>query len=191
MTIIQTPEFTPIIADIEQYIARESHDGSVFFRLSSASPKDVECPPIARSARDVFEMIIHSIRCQRELKSADHFSLVLTPFNPRIAPENEFRVFIVRETIRAIANMARKEVIPDQKEWYGKHFAQSHAKCFPYHSLALDIAILDCKVIFIEFNPLDDELDTFGAFGKYDDAELRELLCQPTKRGKEGPIGLR
>jgi hypothetical protein len=184
MSIIQTREFTPIVMFIDQYIAQV---GPIFFRLSSVSPKDVKCPPVATSAQEVFDMIIHSIRCQRELKSADHFSLVFAPFDPRIALEGEFRVFIVHNTIHAIANCARKEVTEVQRQRIDQ-YVQSRAKYFPYHSLALDIAISllpSNEIIFIEFNPLDDELDTFGAFNNNDDAELRELLCQPSKRGKE------
>ena len=46
-------------------------------------------------------------------------------------------------------------------------FINKHNDKFPEKNISLDISIADNEIIFIEFNPLDCELETFGILDKY------------------------
>lgn len=146
----------------------------MFFKLSSVSPKDVILddgnPTLkATSAERLFNVITKSFRILDELeeqKEDNHFALILSKWDDKIKYENEYRCFIFNGLCEAIAKLSDESEPDIYTENIINDFINRHKDKFPDSTVALDISVDTSvqkdKIKFIEFNPVDDELDTCG-----------------------------
>lgn len=172
--------FGSLWQDLESYIKTY---GRVFIRLSSVSPKDVTLhdglgPSLCVSTVDrLFETFVHSFRLMEELETYGPYAIILKQWNGKIKADNEYRCFIFNRECEYIAKCQ------DESEPHGDvklqitKYIDKHKEYFPEDDVALDVAVSDDgEVIFIEFNPVDNELDQFGLQEK--DIKLSDQAIQ-------------
>ena len=169
--IIKKSEIFRSIWDaVDKYI---SENGPVFFRLSTASPKDVNMskdhPTLcATSAEYLFGIMVRSFRMMEELMDDEDFSLVLRKWDTRIKEDNEWRCFIIDRQCIAISRMIDCSRPEEKTRGTIESYINKYKHLFPEDNLAIDLVVgkegEEDDVIFIEFNTLDDELDCFGIF---------------------------
>ena len=166
INLLNHPDFIPLYNRIDNYL---KENGPHFFKLSSISAKDsyykdpTNAPLLqATTAHKLFSVFTTSMRITEELDDNDSFPIILTAWNDKIREDNEYRCFIFDGICEAIANR-EDESDPDlpTKELI-EEYIKTHLSQFPDPTVALDVAVYDNQVIFIEFNPVDEELDTYG-----------------------------
>lgn len=114
---VRTPEDewhpTTLMA-IEKFIAAFALTG-VFAKVADASPKDAYTPRPIRSIADMWDLLTSSRRILGFLESTkpnEGCDLVLRPFDARIRPENEYRVFILNGTLVGISQQHLYDILP-------------------------------------------------------------------------------
>lgn len=146
-------------------------NGPCFFRASGASPKDstAQYQPLlkAHTPHQVFDVCFNSLRFEEELDHAavlEGMALVLTKWNEEIAKGDEYRILVVNGEYEIAMRMPNGEVADRVVAHALRKFVHTHADRLPAPTLAMDVAFSHSlgKVFFIEHNPVDDELDTFG-----------------------------
>lgn len=159
-------EFMQLWKEIDQFI---QINGPVFFRLSPASPKDVRLhddpdPPLkAKDAEKIFNVMTRSFRILEYLEdSGTNYAIILKKWNDNIKADSEYRCFIFNRKCEAVAKMIDGSEPSDEiKHILGKYI-EENVNRFPEDDVAIDVSVSDNNVIFIEFNPVDEELDTYG-----------------------------
>lgn len=159
--LLQMSEFISVWDKIDTYIKK---NGPMFFKLSSISAKDSyfkSDEPLlkATSAEKLFNVFVTSMRICEELadEDEDDFAIILTPWNDKIKTDNEYRCFIFHGVCEAIAKLDEGELTPIADQII-RNYIKQNLYLFPSKTVALDLVVTDAaEVIFIEFNPIDDE----------------------------------
>lgn len=164
--ILKNKKFISLYNEIDEYIR---NNGPMFFKLSSISPKDsyykdpTNAPLLQASNADkLFNVFVTSMRITEELEDNDLFPIILSPWNDKISEDDEYRCFIFYGNCEAIAKRDDESEPTSEINSLITNFIEKHKKEFPDQTVALDVAVEGDNVIFIEFNPVDDELDTYG-----------------------------
>jgi hypothetical protein len=161
-------ELTALWAFVEKWIQK---NGPCFFRASGASPKDstVQYQPLlkAHTPHQVFDVCFNSLRFEEELDHAavlDGMALVLTKWDDEIVKGDEYRILVVDGEYEVAIRTPDGEVAKDWVAQALRKFVDKYADRLPAPTLAMDVAFSHSlgKVTFIEHNPIDDELDTYG-----------------------------
>lgn len=161
-------ELPALWAFVDKWIQK---NGPCFFRASGASPKDstVKYQPLlkAHTPHQVFDVCFNSLRFEEELEQAivlNGMALVLTKWNDEIAKGDKYRILVVHGEYEIAIRTPDGEVAKDWVAHALRKFVQDHVDYFPASTLAVDVAFSHSlgNVTFIEHNPIDDELDTFG-----------------------------
>ena len=117
----------------------------------------------ATNAEKLFNVFVTSMRICEELEDEDDFAIILTPWNDKIKPDNEYRCFIFNSVCEAISRMIDESEPDDRTNKIISNYIDKNLSLFPSTTIALDIVVTEeMEAIFIEFNPIDDELDTYG-----------------------------
>ena len=174
--------------DVEQYI---QNNGTCFFKLSTASSKDVtlddgkgpSCK--ADSVERLFKALTRSFRIMEYLEDDKiDYAIVLTKWNDKIDFKKEYRCFVVDGVCEAISHMDDcQDPSPEIKTLIHQYIDQ-HKEMFPESAVALDLCVTnDSEIIFIEFNPIDEELDSYGIIDRnvIISEKLYAMLQQPSK----------
>lgn len=147
--------------------------GPCFFKLSCASPKDSNYPcstPKLKgiNAQHVINVCLNSPRFIEELENAyivgHDVALILKKWNDDIMKSDEYRLFVSDGKFELAVNMNNPKVdVDNQLNIIFDEFVKNHVDSFPGLTISIDVAYSFEKeqVIFIEFNPIDDELDTY------------------------------
>ena len=184
--LLQTEEFLPLWNEIDVYI---KENGPMFFKLSSISAKDSyfkDDGPLlkATNAEKLFNVFVTSMRICEELEDEDDFAIILTPWNDKIKVNNEYRCFVFYGVCEAIAKLDESELTP-RADKLVRDYIKKHLHLFPSQTVALDLVVTDTdEIIFIEFNPIDDELDTYGILrrGVVLSEKAMKALCESPKK---------
>jgi len=153
--------------DIDNYI---QENGTCFFKLSAASPKDVNLEdgkgPSCRadSVERLFKALTRSFRIMEYLEDEDiDYAIILTKWNDKIDFKNEYRCFVLDGVCEAISHMDNCQDPSPEITTLIHQYIQQHHPTFPESVVALDLCVTnDHEIIFIEFNPIDEELDSYG-----------------------------
>lgn len=176
--LFNDPDFqTTLLSPIDKCIQEA---GPCFFKLSSAAPKDsdykdAEGPALrATSANRLFRVFVRSFRMMEELEDPGDFALILTPWNDNVDPKIEHRCFIVDGKLEAVQNMFLAAPATPAALNSVQRYLQARLASLPQPTLAMDLSLPpNSEPIFVEFNPLDSELDTYGL-----DLLTTTLRCQ-------------
>lgn len=174
-------EFNQIIQQIEEYIQLYQF---VFFRISTVSSKDVKSndntsPVFAENSDMLLNKLIKSERVNEDLEKDYEQAIILRKWNFKINKSNEYRCFIINRKLEAIIKMSDCSLPNKDVENLLIKYVDSHKHLFPENNVALDVAVTldninninidninNNYVIFIEFNPVDDELDLYDVLNK-------------------------
>lgn len=154
----------------------------LFFKLSSVSCKDVASDAFGpsfkiNSVTRMFRSIVYSFRIMSEIEDdvetdndtqhprtkKDDYAIALRAWNDNINPETEFRLLIVDGHLEAVIKPTTGALVTGKDFEIVQDYVQQHAQTFPEQTLAMDVIYVNGSIDFIEFNPLDEELDTFEA----------------------------
>lgn len=139
-----------------------NQNGPVFWKLSTASPKDVEIVPTT-SAKQLMNTLVRSNRIAEYLEHTDQeYQLCLKPWDSRISLEREYRCFVFQGKCEAISRIIDCEAPDPMVEKIIMDYIANQVDTFPEQDVALDICLNGTEVIFIEFNPIDECLDRYG-----------------------------
>lgn len=173
---------------VDQFIQQ---NGTCFFKLSTASSKDVTLEdglgPSCKvdSPERLFKALTRSFRIMEYLEDEDiDYALVLTKWNEKINFKNEYRCFAVDGTCEAISHMDDCTDPKPEIATFIHQYIQQHHTTFPESAVALDLCVTDdSEIIFIEFNPIDEELDSYGIIDRNVkiSEKLYALLQQPSR----------
>jgi hypothetical protein len=178
-------EFATIWNGVDEYVKKH---GAVFPRLSTTSAKDTGEPMCCKSVDQVFSLLVKSFRVMEDLESEElgDFAVVLRPWDETISEEKEYRCFIFEGKCEAIAKKSDSSK-PEKSIATLLHcYIQEHAHSFPESNVALDVVVTsnpeDTKksstLIFVEFNPIDNELDTCGIIESHELSEAAVMLLK-------------
>ena len=124
-----------------------------------------------------------SFRVMEYLEDFDvKYAIILQKWDDRIKEDSEYRCFIFDRKCEAVSRIIdcsepTKEV-KDRLEDYIKN----NVEFFPDNDVALDVCVLNSgEIIFIEFNPVNDELDTYGIMDR--DVHLTKYAYQKLQQG--------
>jgi len=188
--------FNVHVQNMNKYIKDncKNKNDKIFFRLSTLSPKDVRRPGIigpilyANNIDDILDIMTKSDRVAEDLEDFRDFAIILNKWNNNIDMKNEYRCFIFDNVCECIVNTYTfKKVDNDSDEFKViNDYIESHKDKFPEKSVALDISLnlstqSSEKVIFIEFNCVDNELDTFEMDDIFSE-KAKEILKEDPKQ---------
>lgn len=182
---IVLPEFWDFI---DNYI---KENGSCFFRLSGASPKDstYKCQgPLlkADNIEHLLQVCFESNRFADELYETliiDHeIALILRKWNDNIDKGDEYRIFVGDGEFELAVRMPDTQLATDNIAYHLRNYIEKYASSFPAPTLAVDIAInpLTYEITFVEFNPIDDELDMYNVDLSFLSDTIRIAQVQPS-----------
>lgn len=182
-------DFPELWVFVENFI--EQH-GPCFFRLSTASPKDSNAAvpiPILKglNANHVFDVCLQSARFCEELYDAwmlkKHSALTLKKWDDEIEAGDEYRIFVSKRVYELAVCMSDSMVATGTTAKALHDYTNQMAQDFPAELLVIDVAYspISEKVIFIEFNPIDNELDTYGIDEEMLSHEIRCALHLPSE----------
>lgn len=153
-------------SEIQQNIERnggEDGDGSYFVRLSSTSGKNERSVPPLTCGKDVVRhMIGNRLFVEQEYNRSNKPSaLIMIPWNDKINPRFEFRIFVVNNRLVAASPQKWWELIQhtgEELELFEEAFSRvefiGHS-LNPYHTFVADVYVdpESRSVKLIEFNP--------------------------------------
>lgn len=170
-------EFSVIWNGVDEYVKKH---GAVFPRLSTTSAKDTGESLCCKSVEQVFSLLVKSFRILEDLESQElgDFALVLRQWDDRISEEKEYRCFIFEGKCQAIAKKSDSSKPDTDMSSLLHSYVEEHAHSFPDLNVALDVVVTSDAIIFIEFNPLDNELDTCGILETHELSESARMLLQ-------------
>jgi hypothetical protein len=182
-------EFPELWSFVENFI--EQH-GPCFFRLSTASPKDSTAAvpiPILKGldANHVFSVCFQSDRFCEELYDAwmlnKHSALTLKRWDNEIESGDEYRIFVSKHMYELAVCMSNSMVATGPTAKALRDYTNQMSQYFPAALLVIDVAYLPMseKIIFIEFNPVDNELDTYDIDEDMLSHEIRCALHLPSE----------
>jgi hypothetical protein len=184
-TLERDPRFQSAWDAVDAYIRKH---GATFFRLASVSPKDAfpdGQSPCAATPRELFAALLRSERCTEELMDDPEAAvLVLSEFDGSLAAEEECRAFVVRGVVRAVRRM-RDCAEPDARVLAAvRRFVEDRRDALPDVAVAVDVAVREggvAAVVFVELNPMDEELDQLGVMDDpaLAESDLRYYLNRP------------
>jgi myosin-crossreactive antigen len=123
--------------------------------------------------------MVKSERVFEDLTDYRDFAIIFNKWNANIDMKNEFRCFIFDNECECIVNTYTfKKLNEDTAEYKSiKNYIENNKEKFPEKHVALDVAInkTSGEIIFIEFNCVDNELDTFDMDAYFSD-RAKELL---------------
>ena len=177
---LKEKDFSSIWSGVDTFIKKE---GPVFVRLSSTSPKDTGESLCCRTVDRVFEVMSGSFRVAEDLDSKElgSFSVALRKWDSRINEKNEYRSFIFNGVCEAIAKRSDGSAPSKPTSELILKYVKENVTSFPEATLAVDLAVDEKEIIFIEFNPVDNELDTLNITStlKLTTAALEALKMEP------------
>lgn len=156
----------------------------LFFKLSSASCKDVAGddfgPPFKiNSLQRLLKSLVYSFRIMSEIEDEwdpeepdsrrrDDYALALRSWSDDIQPDTEYRLLVVERKLEAVIQQSTGTFITGEVHDLLNEYVDLHSSTFPEPTLAMDVYLkrgskTPQDVGFIEFNPCDEELDTFEA----------------------------
>jgi|CXWK01.1.fsa_nt_gi hypothetical protein len=173
---------------IDNYIKEH---GPCFFRLSGASPKDstYKCQGPLLKADDiehVLQVCFESNRFANELDEAilidRDIAFILRKWNDEIHKCDEYRIFVGDGNYELAVRMPDTELAKDNVAYHLRKFVEKHASTFPAPTLVVDVAIdpVTYDITFIEFNPIDDELDMYNVDLSLLSETIRIAQVQPS-----------
>lgn len=141
--------------------------GPTFFKLSGASPKDAGFPLKAVDAQYVFDVCFKSLRFLEELANASTFNydiaLILQKWNNDIEQGDEYRVLVDNGQFSLAIGMKDCKLADENVSDWLRKYIDEHVHLFPSSTIAVDLVYKsDSSIIFVEFNPIDDELDLYN-----------------------------
>lgn len=181
----QSLEDAEIFEDVRVAVSEELKAHPIlFFKISSVSCKDVagdEFGPAFKinSIARLWKSIVYSFRIMSEIEDdvesedtagvsgekKDDYAIALRPWNDEISPETEFRCLVVNRKLEAVIRPTTGTLVGVEDFETFNRFVEEHSASFPEETLAMDMFLKPGQSVpeFIEFNPLDEELDTFEA----------------------------
>ena len=155
---------------IDNYIKK---NGPCFFRLSSASPKDstytCQGPLLkADSIEHLLQVCFESNRFMEELDETilleREIAFILKKWDDNISKCDEYRIFVGDGKFELAICMSDTKLATRDVEQQLRNFVEKNVSFFPSHTLVVDVAFNNVThdIIFIEFNPIDDELDIYN-----------------------------
>jgi len=147
--------------------------GACFFRLSGASPKDstYTCQePLlkADSVEYLLKVCFESNRFMEELDEAilleNEIALILRKWDDNICKCDEYRIFVGDGKFELAVRMSDTKLASGDVEQQLRNFVEKYVSLFPSPTLVVDVAFdpVTQNITFIEFNPIDDELDIYN-----------------------------
>lgn len=187
--LLQAGEFLSLWNGIDKAI---EEIGPVFFKLSSISPKDSyykssNGEPVLKSSNTekLFNVFLTSMRIGEEIEDEGDFAIILAPWNDKIKFDNEYRCFVFYGVCEAIAKMCDESDPNARLTLLINNYINKHLHLFPSKTVALDIIVTEQdEIIFVEFNPIDDEIDNFGILRRDKLLSTRAMLAlvEPPKK---------
>ena len=183
--------FYPLVQEMKKYITEncKKEDDKIFFRLSTLSPKDVRKEGIigpilySNNLEEILDIFVKSERIAEDLEDYRDFAIIFKKWNAEINTKNEYRCFIFENKCECILSVYSFEKLGEDTPEYKliEKFIDSNKDYFPEKDVALDVAISTNKqnVIFIEFNCVDCELDTFDMNECFSDYAKSQLDKKP------------
>jgi len=162
----------------------------LFFRLSCCSAKDVPYDSFGpfykiNSIDRLFSSICQSLRIADEIRDQfdrpssekisrnessenlcrkEDYVLAFRSWNEDITAERERRLLIVERKLVAVILPSQKKIELEGEVFERlREYVERYKERLPEETLAMDVAVKGEDVVFIEFNPLDEQLDTFEA----------------------------
>lgn len=147
--------------------------GPCFFRLSGASPKDstymCQGPLLkADSVEHLLQVCFESNRFMEELDEAvlleREIALILKKWDDNIHKCDEYRIFVGDGEYELAVRTSDTQLAKNDVAYRLRNYVKKYASLFPASTLAVDVAFdnITQNIIFIEFNPIDDELDMYN-----------------------------
>jgi hypothetical protein len=167
-------EFKELLQQMQAAIDK-TPEKKAFFRLSSTSSKDAvpEGSSIADSlcattAQKIVRELCKSFRILEDLQEYTDCAIVLRAFNSALVSAPEYRTFVQNGKIVGVVRKA-DEPSKDKEdaaviERVTKFVAPLVGK-LPERSAGVDVCLVGDECVFVELNPLDEELDLFGFEG--------------------------
>lgn len=170
---------------IETFI---QNNGPCFFRLSGASPKDstfANTPLLkATSAEYIRKVCIESNRFEEELETCvltdRSIAFILRKWDEKIEKCDTYRIFVGEGEYELAVRMSDCTIAKGSTAFNLRKYVDKHIKTFPHYTLALDVALDGDNIIFIEFNPIDDELDMYNVDLNFLSPAIRTLQAWPS-----------
>jgi hypothetical protein len=172
--------------------------GPCFFKLSCTSPKDSIYPcstPKLKGmdAQYVINVCLNSPRFIEELENAYllgyDVAFILKKWNDDIEKSDEYRLFVGDGRYELAVNMNNNKIVgvDNQLNTIFDEFVKNHVDSFPGLTLAIDVAysVEKDEIIFIEFNPIDDELDTYEVDCDVFSETIRRALASESETWKK------
>jgi hypothetical protein len=177
---------------IDDYIKEH---GPCFFRLSGASPKDstYKCQGPLLKANDVEHLLQVCFESNRFIDELDesilidrNIAFILRKWNDEIGKCDEYRIFVGDGEYELAVRMSDMEFAKDNVAYHLRKFVEKHVSSFPSSTLVIDVALdpVTYNVIFIEFNPIDDELDMYNVDLSLLSDTIRTAQVQPSETFK-------
>jgi hypothetical protein len=171
----QSEEYEDVRSEVQQILDKHP---VVFFKLSSVSCKDVATDDFGpaykiNSLSRLFRSIVYSFRIMSEIEAElaetarkkDDYCLAFTPWRYDIDPQTEIRLLVVEGVLEAAIRPATGALVMGSEFETLETYVSKFSDLFPEKTLAIDVYLVakEEPIEFVEFNPLDEELDTFQA----------------------------
>lgn len=152
-----------ILASIEMIL--QQLNCSIFIKLASTSPKDSKHPLKVNTSKEVNKLFMSSNRILNELYESSVLKwdtyILVSPWNKRIENGEEFRLLVCNGKLDVAINT--KTCTIDTKNFnLFSAWIDDNSYHLPVNTICIDIALFYGEIIFIEFNPINDELDLYG-----------------------------
>lgn len=138
---------------------------TVFIKLASTSPKDSEYSLKVNTSKEVNQLFMSSNRILNELYELSLLKwdtyILVRPWNKRIENGDEYRLLVCDGKLD-IAIHTKTCTIDTTHIKLFSTWVDDNVYHFPVKSICIDVALFYGEVVFIEFNPINDELDLYG-----------------------------
>lgn len=162
-------EIDKVIHEIDSYI-EHTKEKKVFFRISTLSPKDYRQEgkngPVlyASTGKDIIHVLMKSERVLEDIEIyGDKEKLCLREWISDIDMKREYRILIIDNKVEYIVNTYTFKILSQEEKEYVHiiNFVNENLKDFPEEHVCLDVFMSGQNIVFIEFNPVDNELDSY------------------------------
>lgn len=183
------------VKSVEYKSSDNSSSNSFFVRLSSTSGKNERAVSPLKSAKDIIKhMKGNSLFVNQEYNRQKPSYLILIPWNEKIDPRYEFRIFVVNNRLTAASPQKWWELIQhtgEELELFEEAFANikfiNHIHN-PYHTFIADVYVdvQTRSVKLIEFNPFGAHCGAGSSlFNWITDYDLLHGHLPPSKKSHE------
>lgn len=137
----------------------------VFIKLASISPKDSERSLKVSSSKDVNKLLMSSDRVMNELYELSLLKwetyILVRPWSRRIENGDEFRLLVCNAKLDIAIHIKTCTMDTENLKLFST-WVDDNIYHLPVENICIDVALFNGVIIFIEFNPINDELDLYG-----------------------------